>query len=255
RGGAGGVIGAEMAAKSPPDGYTLLVAAGSFWIGPLLRDTPYDPVRDFSPISMVSRAPNVVAVHPSLPVKSVKELIALAKARPGVLNYSSGATGSSSHLSGELFKALAGVNIVRIPYKGTAPALNDLIAGQVHLMFPTASAVAPHLKSGRLRALGVTSAEPSVLFPGLPAVAAMGLSGYEAVSMTGIFAPAGTPATIINRLNREVVRVLNMADVKEKLFRLGVEPVGSSPEELAAKIKYEMTRLGKVIRDAGVRAD
>ncbi len=254
--GGSGVIPAEVVAKSAPDGYTLLFFASSLWLLPFIQDNvPYDPVRDFSPITLAIRSPNLIVVHPSLPVKSVKELIALAKAKPGELNYASGLTGSSSHLAAELFSSMAGVNIVRIPYKGIGPALTALIGGQVQLSFANASAVTPHIKSGKLRALAVTSPQPSVLFPGLPTVAASGLPGYESASIFGMFAPAKTPATLINRLNQETVRVLNRADMKERFFNVGVETVGSSPEDFAATMKSEMTRMGKVIKHAGIRAE
>ncbi|MBI3939178.1 MAG: tripartite tricarboxylate transporter substrate binding protein [Betaproteobacteria bacterium] len=253
RGGASGIIAGRTVAKAPPDGYTLLFYGSIFWIGALLQDVPYDPVADFSPITLATSSPNILVVHPSLPVNSVKELIALAKARPGELNYAS-TTGSTPHLAAELFKAMAGVNIVRIPYKGAGPALNDLIGGQVQLMFPVAAAVTPHVKSGRLRALAVTSVEPSELVRGLPTVAAT-VPGYESVQMTAMFAPAKTPATIINRLNQEIVQVLNRADVKEKFFNAGAKVVGGSPEQLMATMKSEMARLGKVIKDAGIRAE
>ena len=249
------VIAIDTVAKAPPEGYTLIVAASTFWIGPLLVKTSYDPVRDFSPISITNRAPNVLVVNPSSPVKSVKELIALAKARPGELNYGSTGAGSSSHLAGELFKVMAGVNIVRIAYKGSAPALIALIAGDLHLMFPAAGGVGPHVKSGKLRALAVSSAEPSALVPGLPTIAASGVPGYESGASYAMFAPAKTPVPIINRLNQEIVRVLNREDVKEKLFSLGTEVVGNSPQQLAVVMKSEMTRMGKLIRDAGIKAE
>lgn len=256
RGGAGGAIAAEVAAKAPPDGYTLLLYAGNIWTIPLLRkNVPYDFVADFAPVTWVARSPNTVVVHPSLPVQSVKELIALAKARPGQLNYASGGSGSSTHLSVELFKSMAGVNIVRVPYKGNGPALNDLIAGQVQVMFVTAATVTPHLTSGRLKALAVTSAEPSVLAPGLPTVAASGLPGYDSISIYGLFAPSRTPAAIIRLLNQESAQFLKTAEVKERFFKAGVETVGSSPEEFAAVIKSDMTKMAKVIRDAGIREE
>ena len=179
----------------------------------------------------------------------------MAKARPGELNYASGATGGSTHLAAELFKSMAGVNIVHVPYKGSAPAITALISGEVQLTITDVGLVAPHVKSGKLRALAVTSAEPSALVPGLPTVAASGLPGYEAVGMTGILAPAKTPAAIINRLNQEIVRVLNMPEVKEQFFNAGVEVVGSSPEQFAATIKSEIAKLGKVIKDAGIKVD
>ncbi len=256
RGGAGGAIAAEVAAKAPPDGYTLLLYAGNIWTIPLLRkNVPYDFVADFAPVTWVARSPSTVVVHPSLPVKSAKELIALARARPGQLNYASGGTGSSTHLSVELFKAMAGVNIVRVPYKGNGPALNDLIAGQVQVMFATAATVAPHLTSGRLRALAVTSAEPSVLAPGLPTVASSGLPGYDSISIYGLFAPSRTPAAIIRLLNQESAQYLRTAEVRERFLKAGVETVGSSPEEFAAVIKSDMTKMAKVIKDAGIREE
>jgi len=196
----------------------------------------------------------VLIVHPSLPVKSVKELIALAKTRPKDLNYASGGTGSSSHLAAELLNSMAKVDIVRINYKGTGPALNDVIAGQVQMMIATPGSVVPNIKSGRLRALGVTSPDPSRLFPGLPTVAAA-LPGYEITAKAGVLAPAGTPAAIVNRLNQEMVRVLNQQDVKDKLFSLGVEAGGNSSEEFGAMMKSEMARMGKVIKDAGITAE
>ncbi len=186
-------------------------------------------------------------------LRSVKELIALAQARPGDLNYGSTSTGNANHVAAELFKAMAGVNIVRINYKGGAQAISDLMGGQVHLMFSTPVSATPHIKLGRLRALAVTSAEPSALAPDLPTVAAAGLPGYESTASTGLFAPARTPAAIVNRLSQEFVRALNRAEVKQRLFISGVETVGSSPEELAATIKSEMARMGKVIKDAGLR--
>jgi len=223
---------------------------------PFLQDNvPYDPLRDFAPIALVMIAPNVLVVHPSMPVKSVKQLIAFAKGRPGALNYSTTTLGSPSHLSAELFKAMAGVKIVGIPYKGAAQSMQDLISGRVELSFPSAAAAGAHVKSGRVRALAVTSAEPSVLFPGLPTIAAAALPGYEAVGKFGVFAPAGTPAAIIARLNQEIVRVLSSADTKEKFLAVGGEVSGGSPEAFAATVRSEMTRMGKVIRDAGIRAE
>jgi len=189
-----------------------------------------------------------------VPVKSVKELIALAKAKPGELNYGSGSVGSNSHLAAELFKALAGVNIVRVSYKGAGPALNDVIAGQIQMIIPSASSAVSHVQSGKVRALGVTSAQPSAVFPGVPAVAAS-VPGYESSAMTGMFAPAGTPASVINRLNRDVVQSLATAEVKERLLGVGIEVVASSTRELTVAIKGEMVRMEKVIRGAGIRED
>ncbi len=250
-----GVIPGSTVSKAPPDGYTLLVYGGTFWLGPLLQDNvPYDVLRDFAPISLLTSSPNLLVVHPSLPVKSVKDLIALAKARPGELNYGSPSAGAAQHLAAELFKAMAGVDIVRVPYRGNGPALTALIGGQVQLTFAVASA-GPHIQSGRVKALAITSARRSPLFPGLPTIAESGLHGYEATAMQGIFAPAKTSPSLIQRLNEEVVRVLNQPDVKARLFNVGVETVGSSPEEFSATMKSEIARMGKVIKDAGIRAE
>lgn len=247
-----GVIPGEIVSKAPPDGYTLLLYNNTLWVGPLIQNTPYDAVRDFAPITLTSRAPNILVVHSALPVKSVRQLIALAKARPGELNYASGSTGASNHIAAELFKAMAGVDIVRIPYKSGALESADLISGQVQLMFASAS-MTPHVRSGRLRALAVTSAEPSALFPGLPTIAASGLPGYESGSIYALFAPAGTPAAFIQRLSQESVRVLHTSGSRERYFKAGMETVGSSPEGLAATIKSDIAKLGKVIKDAGIR--
>ncbi len=247
------VIGAEFVAKSPPDGYTLILYGSNIWTAPLLQSTPWDPVRDFSPIMIATNAPNEIVVHPSLPVKNVRELIALAKAKPGSLNYATASTGSSTHLAAELFKSMAGINIVRINYKGPGAAISDLLSGQVQIMISTAASVSPHVKSGRLRALAVGSPRPSALTPGLPTVAASGLPGYEAESPFGLFAPVKTPASVISRLNQEIAQVLQRAEVKERLFNSGIEPVGSSPEQLAAFVKADMARLGKVIKDNNIR--
>lgn len=255
RGGAAGVIAGEAVAKAPPDGYTLLLYASAIWTMQFLRSVPFDAARDFAPVTLAASSPNVLVVHPSLPVKTVKDLVALAKARPGQLNYATGGSGSSGHLSSELFKIMAGIDMVRIVYKGGGPAVNDLIGGQVQLMFVAAPAVTSHLRSGRLRALGVTSAQPSALVPGLPTIAASGLPGYELVSTFGVFVPARTPDAVVRRLNQEIVRVLNVPEVKEKYFNAGLETVGNTPEQFAAVIQSDMVRIGKLIRDAGIRQD
>jgi len=252
--GGSGVIPIEIVAKALPDGYTLLVFGSTLWLLPFIQKVSYNPVGDFSPITLAAVTPLLLVVHPSLPVKSITELIALAKARPGELNYASGISGSATHLPAELFKAMAGVNIVRVAYKGGAPAISALIGGEVQVMFATASGAGPHVKSGRMKALAVTSAQPSALFPDLPTVAASGLPGYDAASIMCIFAPAKTPAALVGRLNRDIVRVLNRADVKERFIKAGSEVVASSPKELAAAMKSDMATMGKVIRDAGIRA-
>ncbi len=254
RGGASGAIAGETVAKAPPDGHMLLLYGSNIWLLPFLRErVPYDPVKDFAPVTLAVRAPNILVVHPSLPVKSARELIVLARARPGALNYGTGAVGSSSQIATELFKAMAKIDIAQISYKGNGIALNALIAGEVQLAFATPGSVAAHIKSGRLRALAVTSTQPSPLLPGLLTVASAGLPGYEAMSIVGVFAPAKTPEAVIAKLNQEIVRVLNRAEVKERFVSTGVETVGSTPEEFGATVKSEMARLGKVIRDAGIR--
>jgi tripartite-type tricarboxylate transporter receptor subunit TctC len=255
RGGAGGLIAIETAARAPSDGYTLLVYAQNVWTIPLLRKGVRYEVKDFAPITWIARSPCTLVVHPSLPVHSVQDLIALAKARPGQLSYGAGGVGAITHLSAELFKSMAKVEILFVSYKGNGPAMNDLIGGQVQMMFGTAGTVAPHVRSGRVRAIAVTSAEPSVLAPGLPTIASSGLPGYESISMYGVYAPAKTPETIIRQLNSAVVSVLNMPDVRERFFNVGMEVVGSTPEQFAAAMKTDEARLRKVIKDAGIRAD
>ncbi len=244
----------ELAFRAAPDGYTILLASSTFTYGSLMRDLPYDPVRDFLPITLASSAPNILVVHPSLPVKSVKELISFAKARPGALNCASSGSGSGNHLAIELFKAMAGVNIVHVPYKGSAPSLGDLLSGQLQLMFTPGTVVTSHVKSGRLRLLAVSSLRPSALYPDVPTVAAT-LPGYESAATIGVFAPVKTPATVINRLNHEIVQVLNKPEVKEKFLSIGVETVGNTPQELGAWMKMEIARMGKVIKDAGIRGE
>ena len=249
------VLSIEIVAKAPPDGYTLLVYGSPIWIMPFLQEVAYDPVRDFAPISMVLRSPNVLVIHPSVPAASVKELIALARARPGALNYGSSVSGGTPHLAGELFKYMARVNIVRVPYRGVAPAMTELVAGQVQLMFPTAATGMPHAKAGRLRALAVTSAQPLTAYPELPTVAASGLPGYELVAMQGLFAPAKTPVTLVNRLHQEVANLLARPDVRDKFLVTGSEPVGDTPAQFAATMKTDMARMARLIKETGIRAD
>jgi tripartite-type tricarboxylate transporter receptor subunit TctC len=251
----GGVIPGEVVSHAPADGYTLLAMSGSLWIGQLLRKTPYDVLRDFVPISLADRAPNVVVVHPSLPVTSIRELIALARAKPNLLNYSSAGTASSSQLSGELFKALAGVQMVNIQYKNNSQETVDLLSGHVQLSFATASVVMPQVKAGKLRALAVTSAQPSPLAPDLPTVASAGLTGYESESLHAVFAPAGTADVIVRRLNAEIVKLLRTPVVREQFLATGVEAVGSSPAELAALVRSEIARWGAVIKQAGIHGE
>ena len=251
------ILPAMQVAKAPPDGYTLLSLGGNlFWLFPFLEDNvPYDPARDFAPVTLTASSPNVVVVHPSLPVKTIGELIALAKSKPGALNYGSGGPGGSPHLAGELFKAMSKTNIVMVRYKGVGPAVTGLIAGEVHIGFPTVSSSMPHVKSGRLRALGVTTLQPTTLAPGLPTVHASGLPGYESAAQYVVFAPAKTPAGIVDQLNRAIVQFLHMPDIRQKLFNAGFDVAGSSPQELAAAMKADMDRMGKIIREAGIRAE
>lgn len=250
------IIPAQVVTKAPPDGYTILFYSNGMWLLPLIQqNVPYDPVRDFAPITMATSSPNVLVVHPSLPSKSVKDLIAIAKARPGELNYGASPIGSTIHLAAELFNSKAGIKTVLVPYKGVSDALSALIAGEVQLMFPAAGSAMPHLKSGRLRALAVTSKQQSALMPGLPTMEAAGLPGFDVSVAYGILAPAGTPAAIVSRLNQAIVQALKPAETREKLLNAGLEAVGSSPEQLAASMKTEMVTLGKVIRDAGIRVD
>ena len=246
-----GIIPAVTVAKAVPDGYTYLFHGSTIWLSPFLQENlPYDPIRDLSPVTWAVSQPNVLVVHPSLPVSSVGQLLAHAKANPGVLNYASSGTGGTPHLAGELFKSMTGLNVVRVNYKGVGAALTAQIAGEVHMMFSTTSSVVPHVKSGRIRALAVTSAQPSSLAPGLPTMAASGVPGYEVISILAMFAPAGTPAPVIARVNQEIVRYLNAPDVKDKFLASGVEVVASSPQQLAATLKSEMAKWGKVIKNA-----
>ena len=240
--------------KAPPDGHTLLLTGGSLWNAPLLRKTFYDPLKDFSPVTTISREVMVLVVSPSLAVTSTKELIALAKTKPGGLNYGSAAAGGSGHLAGELFKLMAGVNIVRVPHKSSSAALTSVIGGDVQMMLSSTGTAMPHVKSGRVKALAVGSAAPSPLAPGLPTVAAT-VPGYEATSLTGIFAPANTSAAIKNRLSQQVTRYLTTAEAREQFLNVGLETVGGSPEELAAAIKADVARVTRVIKEAGIRVE
>jgi len=252
----GGTIAGEIVAHAAPDGYTLLYYGPTLWLLPLMRSgVPYDTLRDFAPITMAVATPAVLVVHPSVAARSVRELIALAKANPGKLNYASAAAGTATHLAAELFKSQAGVDIVRIPYKGTGAALNDLLGGQTQMMFAVAASVVAHARAGRLRALAVTGAKPTAALPELPTVAASGLPGFESVQYSGLLAPAKTPPTIIDTLRNETATALNRSEARERLANLGVEAVASTPAEFAAKMRSEISVIGKVIRDAGIRAD
>lgn len=243
----GGILAIETVARAPADGHTLLLYSSGMWTLPLIQKVSYDPVKDFAPVCLVGRQPNVLVVHPSTPIRSVKELIALARSRPGQLNYGSGSTGSSPHVAAELFKSYARVDIVRVAYKGAGPALNGLLGGEVDLMFPTAGSAAPHIKAGKLRAIAVTSAEPSELAPGLPTVAAAGLHGYESIAPFAIFAPAGTPIPIVSELYEEIAKVVSKSDVRRRFLDVGVEIVAKPPHELAETIRTDMLLIEKVL--------
>jgi len=249
-----GVVPAEIVAKAAPNGYTLLFYNNALWTAPLIQTTPYDMLRDFTPVSAVARAVNVLVVNSALPAKSVADLIALAKTKPGGLNYGSSGTGASNHLAAEIFRTRAQIYIVRVNYKGAGPALTALIAGELQLMFPSAGAATPHVRAGRVKALAVTSAAPSALFPGLPAIAAT-LPGYESLAIYGLFAPAGTPPAIIVRLNTVVAQFLARADIQERFAAAGMDAAASTPGQLSASVQAEVARIGKVIRAAGIRGD
>ena len=255
RGGAGGNVGAEAAAKSAPDGYTIVLVAPSLAISPTLYSKlNYDPVKDLAPISLVATVPNVMITQPSLP-GDLKEFIALAKAKPGALNFGSGGAGTSNHLAGELFNLVAGTKLVHIPYKGVNLAMQDVLSGNVHLVFIGIPAAAPHIKAGRLRALAVVAPHRSPALPEVPTAAEAGLPDFEVTTWYGILAPAGTPRNVITRVNGELVKIMHAPELKEKLAATGTDPLTSTPEEFAAYIKREITKWGEVIRKAGIKAD
>lgn len=254
RPGAGSIIGNDVVAKAPPDGYTLLMGISTLAILPAMhKKLPYDAMRDLAPITQVIAAPNILVVHPSMPVKTVKELIAFAKKRPGEINYGSAGLGTNPHLSMEHFLSMTDVKLVHVAYKGLGPALVDLVAGQVQTAISTMLAGLPHIKSGRLRALATTGAKRSSSLPDLPTVSEAGVSGYEAVQWYGLFAPAKTPREIINKVNEAMRSTLQSPDVKKRLATDGTEPVGSSPEEFARFLRSETEKWGKVVRAAGIQ--
>ena len=256
--GAGGNIGADIVAKAAPDGYTIVMGAvATHAINPTLYPKiPYDPVKDFTPVAMVAVVPNVLVVNPALPVKSVKELIDFAKARPSYLNFASGSSGSTGHLAGELFNALAGVQMVHIPYKGGAPAMADLLAGQVQLMFDNLANALPQVKAGKLRALAVTTAQRSAFAPDLPTLAEAGVPGFDLTTWFGIFLPGNAPRDIVLRLNTEINKALSAPDMKDRLEKMGAEPpANNTPERFAAFIKVEFDKYARVIKASGAKVE
>ncbi|HZT63207.1 MAG TPA: tripartite tricarboxylate transporter substrate binding protein [Burkholderiales bacterium] len=256
RPGAGQMIGIELVAKSPADGYTILMAASTLAINPIMyKKVPYDPLRDFAPITQAATLANVIVVHPSLPVKSIAELIAYAKQRPGQLNFASAGIGTSPQMSIELLKSMAGIDMVHIPYKGTAPGVVDLLAGQVLVMAPNLLTALPHIKAGKLRALAVTSIRRSEGLPDVPTVAESGLAGYDSTQWYGVLAPAGTPKEIVARLHEAIVHALRDPEVGKRLAADGAEAVGSGPEEFAAFIKSETEKWARVATAAGIKPE
>ncbi len=249
--GGSAIIPAEIVAKAPPDGQVLLFCASAHWLLPLFQEVSYDPIRDYAPITLTTTSPAVIAVNPSLNVSSVKELIALAKSRPGQLNVASGTKGSTTYLSAELFKAEAGVDIVGIPYKGAAPALTAVVAKQVDMIVITASSVMPYAKSGKLKVLAVASPRPSVLAPGVPTTSEAGMPGFESGTVHALFAPGRTPERIVMRLNQEVTQYLKQPEIREKLLGLGLDVVASSPAQLTATVKSETERIEKMLKKIG----
>ncbi len=255
--GAGGNIGADAVAKAPADGYTILMGAvATHAINPTLyASMPYDAMKDFTPVTQVASTPNVLVVNPAVPASSVREFIAYAKANPGKLNFGSGSTGSAGHLAGELFKTMADVDMVHVPYKGAAPAMTDLIGGQIQLMFDNLASSLAQVRAGKVKALAVTTAKRSVLAPGLPTIAESGLPGFDISTWFGVFVPAGTPRDVVERLHMEFTKALAMPDIRERMLVLGAEPAASRPEEFAAYIRAEADKYARVIKASGAKAD
>jgi tripartite-type tricarboxylate transporter receptor subunit TctC len=256
RAGANGNIGMEQAVKAPADGYTWVIATvGTIAVNPTLYRLPFDMVRDFAPVMHLTNSPAVLVVHPSLPVKSVRELIALARKRPGELTFGSSGSGGLGHISGEMFRQMAGLDMVHVPYKSAAPALADLLGGQISMLFENTISATPHVRSGRLRALAVSTATRTPVLPDVPTVAESGLPGYSNNSWNGMLMPAGTPRDLVMRLNGELARILQLADTRERLGAVGAEIVASSPEQFGTLIRNEIDKLAKVVRAARIKVD
>jgi tripartite-type tricarboxylate transporter receptor subunit TctC len=256
RPGASGILGSELVAKAPNDGYTLLIANVSLIVNPYLyARMPYDPLADFMPITMVNTAPQQLVVHPSVPATTVAELVTYAKTRPGQLNYGSGGLGSTPFLAAELFKSITGIDVVHVPYKGGGPAIAELVGGQLTFMIENVPGTMPHVKSGKLRALAITSTQRSPLAPDLPTMIEAGVPGYEMDAWNAIFAPKGTPPDILARLHAELVRVLRGPEMKEQCAALGAEPIGNTPDELAAFLKADKARWGEIIQARGIKPE
>jgi tripartite-type tricarboxylate transporter receptor subunit TctC len=254
RAGAGTIIGIEIAAKAPPDGYTILMGLSTLAINPsMYAKLPYDAIKDLAPISLVVLSPNILTVHPSVPAKTVKEFIALAKAKPGTITFGSAGQATSPHLSGELLKVLAKIDIVHVPFKGSGQSVISSISGEIAANFPSVPTAIPYIKAGKLRGLGVTTAKRSQALPEVPSIAEAGVPGYEATQWFGVLAPAGTPRPIIDRLNQEIVKALRLPDVRDRLIADGTEPAPSTPEEFAAYIKSETDKWTRVIKAAGIK--
>ena len=255
--GAGGGVGADFTAKAAPDGYTIMGGTISTHAinASLYSNLPYDPIKDFAAITMIARVPNLLVINPAIPAKNVSELIALMKANPGKYTFASSGNGTSQHLSGELFKSTAGVDMQHIPYKGSPPALQDVVGGQVSMTFDNITTAWPLAKAGKLRALAVTTAKRSSVAPEVPTLAESGLPGFEIGSWQGVFAPAGTPPEIVKRLNAEIVKILNMPEVREKLIALGAEPVGDTPEQFSAYVKGEVVKWSDIVKKSGAKVD
>ncbi len=256
RPGAGGIIAADSVAKSPADGYTLLLSTGTYTTIPsLYAKVPYDFVRDLAPVTLLAQLPFLLVAHPSVPVKNVQELVQLARARPGQLNYASSGNGTTAHLAGEMLKSMAKINIVHVPYKGTVPGVVDLIAGQVHIMFAIIQSSLPYVQAGKLKALAVSGSKRSSSAPAVPTISESGVPGYEFISWNGVHAPAATPKPVTGKLNSELLRTIALPDVKEKMFGLGMDVAGGTPEEFGALVKSDIAKWAKVIREAGIKVE